>query len=129
MVEESKVFTGTAEIRFQLTPIQVDHILFALTVMWEVDEENPWYEGIWVDGKIKGQYVFQEVGFGGTVCFKERSTGNVHQLNGEKLMNGVAMWLNRDIEFGKVDCNRIWQNPEIANRIVQYALFGRVKYE
>lgn len=128
MVGESKAFTGTAEIRFQLTPIQVDHILFALTVMWEVDEENHWYGDVWVYGTMKGEYVFQEVALGGTVYFREKSTGNVYYLNTERLMGGVGMWLNRDFELGKFDCNRIWQNPEIANRIVQYSLFEEVKY-
>lgn len=119
-------FAGEAIIRFRVYPKVMDNILFTLMVL-EADD-IPWFGGATACGPETWN-VWEQVSQGKTIAITDKKTGVATTLDSEKMMQGIRLW----IENGEGHCDG-WDihfkfEKTAADHIVQYALFGEVKYE
>ena len=86
-----------------------------------------------VVGKRLGEYASEQIGRGGELKLYDAESDDVWTLNRDKLLNGIKLWA----EWGGDPCSAIRGNgtldtseidAEIADTIVQYALFGEVVF-
>lgn len=86
-----------------------------------------------VIGKHFGEYASEQISRGGELKLYDAESDDVWTLTRDKLLNGIKLWA----EWGGDQCNAIQGNgtldtseidAEIADMIVQYALFGEVVF-
>jgi len=66
----------------------------------------------------------------GKWVIRERATSMSHALTTGRLMNGLALIAaSEPTLFAVLSGHHRWPSAEDGDRLVQYALFGRVKYE
>lgn len=119
-------FEGEAVSRFRVYPTAMDNILFTFCVLGK--KEGGWAERTFVPG-INETHYWELVSKGNTLCVYDRVSGNTHHIDSESLMQGIRMWIESGegtITNGSID---IRYDETRADHIVQYAIFGRVKYE
>lgn len=120
-------FEGEAVTRFRVYPTAMDNILFTFCVLGE--KEKRWWEKTFVPACHNVKHYWELVSKGKTLCVIDKATGNTHHIDSENLMQGIRMWIESGegtITNGSID---IRYDETRADHIVQYAIFGRVKYE
>lgn len=119
-------FEGEAIARFRVYPVQMDNLLFSFCILGSQTIE--WVEDTAVIGSCNSHY-WEEVSQGATLTIYDKVACCVNHLDSEKLMQGIRLWIESgegDIKNGKIE---VVHDEIIADRIVQYALFGEVRYE
>lgn len=119
-------FEGEAIIPFKVYPRGMDNLLFAFCVMGESDSR--WAGEISVSGSDDPHY-WEEVSAGKTMLIVDKATGHTHYLDSEKMMQGIRRWIEKG--FGTFQEGKIvlGLNENVADQIVQYALFEEIRYE
>lgn len=120
------VFEGEAVVKFRLTQTEIDNILFAFCVLGH--SRSRWAERTFVPG-YKGTHHWELVSQGKTLCIYDQEKGSTHHLDIEKVMQGIRLWLevgDGTLTNGGVD---VRFDEDCADKIVQYGLFGEVRYE
>ena len=88
-----------------------------------------------VDGKYLGEYASEQISRGGTLILHDMEAGRTELLTKEKLLQGIKMYAeqpNRSDIFEvidhelHIDCGMV--DAEVADAIVQYAIFSEIFY-
>ncbi len=92
-----------------------------------------WCREAEVVGEYLGEYASDQISRGGKLILHDAESSDKWELDIEKLMQGMKLWVeNGDDRYhaiqpdGSVDCGEI--DGEMADLIVQYALFGEVVF-
>jgi len=94
---------------------------------------NYWCNQVRTVGERLGEYASDQISLGGELEF--RAGGNWHTLNKEKLLKGIQMYVERshsititeDTRDGlRLDTCQV--DTEVADVVIQYALFGEIVY-
>lgn len=132
MTNEKK-FEVHAEITVRLTQQDVDDIMVSALeggICY-------WCDRVTVEGQYLGKYASEQISRGGTLKvhvtepFDEQDT-EWYELDIEKFIQGFRLWLENGgdrygaVSNGEVDTCEI--DGEMADLIIQYALFGEVVY-
>ena len=120
-------FEGEAVTRFRVYPSEMDNIIFTFCVL--NDKEGRWADKTFVSGCRNDKHYWEMVSRGKTLCVRDKVTGHTHRIDSEKLMQGIRMWIESGegtLTNGSIDLRF---DESRADRIVQYAVFGEVKYE
>lgn len=132
MTDEKK-FEVHAEITARLTQQDVDDIMVSALE----GGINYWCRRVVVQGKYLGEYASDQISRGGKLKihvdepFDEANT-EWYELDMEKFAQGFRLWLENGgdrygaVSNGEVDTCEI--DGEMADLIIQYALFGEVVY-
>lgn len=119
-------FEGDAVIHFRVWPNTMDNILFTFLKLG--GDDIPWLGGATVCG-FDDKKDWEQVSQGKTMAILDKKTGCTSYLDSENLMQGIRLW----IEHGEGTCDgwdiRFKYDKVAADHIVQYALFGEVRYE
>lgn len=110
-----------------LFPEDMDSILFGA---FNAGGISAWAVKILAEGEKLGKRVCEQIGLGGSVLIKDRISGKTHRLTPEKFTRGVQLYLEEGchvrVEDGRLPAGDLTAND--ADCIVQFALFGEVKY-
>ena len=96
---------------------------------------NYWCGKAEVDGKYLGEYASEQISRGGTLILHDMEEGRTELLTKEKLLQGIKMYAeqpNRSDIFEvidhelHIDCGMV--DAEVADAIVQYAIFSEIFY-
>lgn len=86
-----------------------------------------------VVGEYLGEWGHEQIARGGTLKLHDREEDEVYELTREKLLNGIKLAYDYDCyhdyewcDGHSLDCCQI--DADVADCIVQYALFGDVIY-
>lgn len=116
---------GEATIRFRMIQNNIHNLMFNF-IMIGSSQAN-WVGIIKAKGDMVADHVYREVGSGGTILITDKISGGTHELDLEKLMQGIRMYLENDaILYPSLGTIRI--DADTADLIVQYAVFGEVRY-
>lgn len=86
-----------------------------------------------VEDTYLGEYASEQISRGGTLRLFDAESDDIWFLDRDKLLNGIKLWA----EFGGDPCLAIRGNgtidtcevdAEVADQIIQYALFGEVVF-
>lgn len=124
-----KKFEVVAEIKCGLTRQDIDDIMCAALeggICY-------WCRKAEVVGDYLGEYAHEQIARGGVLMLHDAESANAWEMNLEKFLNGVKLWLqNGDDQYhalqkgGTLDTCVI--DGEMADLIIQYALFGEVVF-
>lgn len=127
-MSKGRKFGIVAEINVSLTEEDIDNIMISALEggisYWccraEVSEE-----------KRCGDWGHEQIARGGALTLHDTESSDKWELNLEKFLNGIKLWLQNDGDRygalqkdGTLDTGEI--DGEMADMIVQYALFGDV---
>ncbi len=96
---------------------------------------NYWCGKAEVDGNYLGEYASEQISRGGTLILHDTEEGRSELLTKEKLLQGIRMYVeqpnSRDIfevidHELHIDCGMV--DAEVADAIVQYAIFSEIFY-
>lgn len=90
-----------------------------------------WCSEAKVVGDYLGEYAHEQIARGGQLILSDSEEGTTHELNKEKLLKGLELYLSNggaaEIADGDtIDTSEV--DAIAADEIVQYALFGDVIY-
>ena len=92
-----------------------------------------WCRKVDVEGKFLGEYASDQISRGGLLKIYEGE--NSHVLDKEKLINGILQYIKEPVAsdfLEQVDhelrIDTCYVDAEVADAIIQYALFGEVVY-
>ncbi len=124
-----KKFHGQAIINFMLSETDVDDIMVAALE----GGINYWCNAAEVVGEYLGEYASEQISRGGKLKLYDAEDDEVYELDIENFMRGFKLWIeNGEDEYGavhadgSVDVCQI--DAEMADMIVQYAIFGEVVF-
>ena len=96
---------------------------------------NYWCNKAQVDGKYLGEYASEQISRGGTLILHDMEEERTELLTKEKLLQGIRMYAEQ-IKYGDIfevidhelhiDCGMV--DAEVADAIIQYALFSEIFY-
>lgn len=119
--------TAKANITVELRKEDIDDILFSA---FNAGGISGWADRITIDGERLGEKLFEQVGLGGEVFIHDFIGSRTHELTCGKIKRGFELYLEEGchvhIEDGHIVPGDITMND--ADVIVQFALFGEVKY-
>ena len=86
-----------------------------------------------VEEKRCGDWGHEQIARGGALILHDAESSDKWELNLEKFLNGVKLWLqNGDDWYGALQCDGTLDTGEIdadmADMIIQYASFGEVVF-
>lgn len=122
-----KKFEVRAEIVVSLTQEDVDDIMSSV-----LDTISYWCCEAEVVGDYLGEYASEQISRGGKLKLYDAESDDVWELDIEKFVQGFRLWLEHGddrygaVSGGEVDTCEI--DGEMADMIVQYALFGEVQF-
>ena len=93
---------------------------------------NYWCKKVEVDGDYLGEYASEQISRGGNLKLYDSEDDKVYKLTREKLVEGVRKYLadsNKPyniLDENSIDCCMV--DAEVADMIIQYAVFGYVIY-
>lgn len=112
----------------RLTKENIDDIMCSA-----LDSIGYWCRKAEVVGEYLGEYASEQIARGGTLILHDAESDDKWALTIHDLLKGVKLWLqNGDDQYhalqkdGTVDCCEI--DGEMADLIIQYALFGEVVF-
>lgn len=94
-----------------------------------------WCSKVRVDGEYKGEYASEQISGGGRLWLHDRVEKQEWLLTKEKLIQGIRMYIEQPRHAKilevinhelRIDCCAI--DAEVADCIVQYALFSDIMY-
>ena len=128
-MENRKKFEVNAEVKVVLTQEDIDDIMVGALE----GGINYWCQEAEVAGDYLGEYASDQISRGGKLILHDAESNDKWELDLEKFLNGVKLWVqNGDDAYeavqkdGTVDTCQI--DAEMADLIVQYALFGEVVF-
>jgi len=121
-------FEVAAEINVCLTREDVDDIMCSV-----LDAIGYWCRKAEVVGEYLGEYASEQISHGGALTLYDAENGDKWTLDLEKFLSGVKLWIqNGDDRYGALQGDGTLDTGEIdgemADMIVQYALFGEVVF-
>lgn len=124
-----KNFPVKVEIEVKLSRQDIDDIMVGALE----GGINYWCRKAEVVGDYLGEYASDQISRGGKLILHDAESSDKWELDLEKFLNGVKLWLeNGDDRYhalqkgGTLDTCEI--DGEMANMIVQYAIFGEVRF-
>ena len=129
-MSEDRKFGIVAEIKVSLTQEDVDNIMVSALE----GGINYWCrKAKVVEERRCGDWGHEQIARGGALILYDAESSDKWELNLEKFLNGVKLWLqNGDDRYGALQKDGTLDTGEIdgemADIIVQYALFGDVIY-
>lgn len=88
-----------------------------------------------VDGEYLGEYASDQISRGGSLLLYDGEERKTYKLTLEKFLNGLKLYLSRSdtndfLEFTdhELRIDTCYADAEVADSIVQYAIFGDVIY-
>lgn len=127
--KEKKTYVVRPEIEAKLTDQDIDDIMVGALE----GGINYWCREAEVVGDYLGEYASDQISRGGKLILHDAESNDKWELDLEKFLNGVKLWLqNGDDQYhalqkdGTIDCCEI--DGEMADLIVQYAIFGEVVF-
>lgn len=125
---KDKKFEVVAEVKVCLTCEDVDDIMCSV-----LDAIGYWCRKAQVVGEYLGEYASEQISRGGALTLYDAESSDKWTLDLEKFLNGVKLWLqNGDDRYGALQGDGTLDTGEIdgemADMIVQYALFGEVVF-
>lgn len=124
-----KKFEIHAETVFQLTQQDIDDIMVGALE----GGINYWCREAEVVGDYLGEYASDQISRGGKLILHDAESSDKWELDLEKFLNGMKLWVqNGDDNYGAVQkdgtVDTCQIDAEMADLIVQYALFGEVVF-
>ena len=126
---EKNTFSVKAEINVNLTAQDVDDIMIAALE----GGINYWCDRAEVvEEKRVSKWCHEQIARGGCLILHDAESEDSWELNLEKLLNGIKLWVEAGgyklgaIENGEIDCYYI--DADCADEIVQFALFGELVF-
>lgn len=125
-----KKFEVVAEIRASLTQKDIDDIMVSALE----GGINYWCsEAEVVEDKRCADWGHEQIARGGALILRDTESDDKWELTLEKFLNGVKLWLqNGDDRYGALQGDGTLDTGEIdgemADMIVQYAIFGEVQF-
>lgn len=113
---------------FEMTPIMIDEIMKIATSVATCD----WCCEVKPVVKCLGTYDYEQISRNGKLVFYDRNQKDIYTLDLEKFLYGVKVACARSIvlsydEFSEEGgCH---YSERIIDYIIQYALFGKIKYK
>lgn len=128
-MENRKKFEVNAEVKVILTQENIDDIMVGALE----GGINYWCQEAEVVGDYLGEYASDQISRGGKLILHDAESSDKWELDLDKFMNGVKLWIqNGDDAYGAVQKDRTVDtcqiDAEMADLIVQYALFGEVVF-
>ena len=129
-MNKTEKFEVKAEINVTLTQEDIDDIMCSALeggiCYWASEAEV-------VEEKRCADWGHEQIARGGALILYDAESSDKWELNLEKFLNGVKLWIqNGDDQYhalqkdGTLDCCEI--DGEMADLIIQYALFGEVVF-
>ena len=94
-----------------------------------------WSDDIKACGEYLGEYVFEQISEGGCLLIHDLYGEETYILDREKLMKGIRIFVGKpenrgDLEMagGHLELDTAYINSFDADEIIQYALFGEIRY-
>lgn len=82
-----------------------------------------------------GDHVCDQIPKGGKLKLREKSTGKFYELSGEMLLQGITRWVKNPVgsdaleqECHMLVFNHEYIEPVMADAIIQYSIFNKIKY-
>lgn len=126
-MDKNERYTVSATVSFEITGRDIDDIMSTALdggiTYWcgkaEVVEE------------YLGEYASDQISRGGSLLLYDIEDGNSFELTLEKFLNGLQLWIENIRSFslafdGRLDMDEI--DADVADAIVQYALFNEIVY-
>ena len=82
-----------------------------------------WSDDVKVCGKYLGEYIFEQISEGGCLLIHDLYGEETYILDREKLMKGIL-----EMAGGHLELDTAYINSFDADEIIQYALFGEIRY-
>lgn len=125
-MSESRKFDIVAEIKVNLTQQDIDDIMVTALE----GGINYWCRKAEVVGEYLGKCASDQISRGGSLILHDAESSDKWELNLEKFLTGVKLWLqNNEDRYGAVASDGTLDpgevDAEMADLIVQYALFGK----
>lgn len=116
-----------ARIEVNIRKEDMDSILFSALNAGGV---SLWADKIWASGGKLGERVCEQIGLGGKVLIHDRIGGETYSLTPEKFEKGVRLYLEEGCHVRVEDGHLVSEDVTMidADCIVQFALFGEVRY-
>lgn len=116
-----------ARIEVNIRKEDMDSILFSA---FNAGGISLWADKIWASGRKLGERVCEQVGLGGRVLIHDRIGGETYSLTPEEFEKGVRLYLEEGFHVRVEDGHLIPEDVTMidADCIVQFALFGEVRY-
>ena len=132
--EDKKEVTGTLlsmEFKVRITDDDIDDIMVSALeggiVYWCYRAETV--------GKPQGKYASDQISRGGTLRLYDREDENVYELTKEKLVKGIAMYLENPTQSDVLEVidhelrlDTSYVDADVSDCMVQYALFDDIIY-
>lgn len=126
MMNESREFEVELELKARVTMQDIDDIMCTA-----LDGGiTGWCRAAKPVGKRLGEYAHEQIARGGSLMLYDAESSDKWELNLEKFLTGVKLWLqNNEDRYGAVASDGTLDpgevDAEMADLIVQYALFGK----
>lgn len=129
-MENKKKFEIRAEVKAELTQENIDDIMCSALeggiCYWASEAEV-------VEDKRCADWGHEQIARGGALILHDAESSDKWELTLEKFLNGFKLWLeNNGDRYGAVDCGKVDTGEidgEMADMIVQYAIFGQLMFE
>ena len=129
-MEIKKEYDLSVEVRVKLTEEDIDDIMVAALeggVNYWCDEAEV------IEEKRVADWGHEQIARGGCLILHDMESEDKWELNLEKFINGVKLWISEGyafgcgaIEHGTIDCCQV--DAIQADNIVQLALFGEIVF-
>lgn len=126
-MDKNERYTVSATISFEIIGQDIDDIMSAA-----LDGGITYWCGkAEVVGEYLGEYASDQISRGGSLILYDIEDGHPFELTLEKFMNGLQLWVENIRSFslafdGRLDMDEI--DADVADAIVQYALFNEIVY-
>lgn len=129
-MSDKKKFEICAEVKAELTQENIDDIMVSALE----GGINYWCgEAEVVEDKRCADWGHEQIARGGALILHDAESSDKWELTLEKFLNGFKLWLeNNGDRYGAVECERVDTGKidgEMADMIVQYAIFGQLMFE
>ena len=123
-VSSERDFSFTVKMKLFLSANDVDRLVGIIL------ENATWYYRAECVKSCSDEYIEKQLTLGGTIRFFVN--GKHYDLSIQKLLIGFRLWIEREPDYtvihnGSIDIRSIGQRD--ANHILQYALFGNVRFQ
>ena len=128
-MDKGKKFEVKAEINVTLTQEDIDDIMCSALeggiCYWASEAEV-------VEDKRCADWGHEQIARGGALILHDAESSDKWELTLEKFLNGFKLWLeNNGDRYGAVYCGKVVTSEidgEMADMIVQYAIFGQLMF-
>lgn len=126
-MDKNERYTVSATVSFEITGQDIDDIMSAA-----LDGGiTYWCSRAEVVEEYLGEYASEQISRGGSLILYDTEDGHSFELTLEKFLNGLQLWVENIRSFslafdGRLDMDEI--DADVADAIVQYALFNEIVY-